>query len=76
MKRRLYVAWLALVAVGLVSAAGWMAVQEPAAPGGAAESTGGLLIGGVSLWEPLLGEKFNMYEKVALVTNVIIALAG
>jgi K(+)-stimulated pyrophosphate-energized sodium pump len=78
MKRRLYVAWLALVAVGLVSAAGWMAVQEPAASGGAAESSssGGWLIGGVSLWEPLLGEKFNMIEKVALVTNVIIALAG
>ena len=76
MKRRLYVAWLALVAVGLVSAAGWMSVQEPAAPGGAGASSNGWMVGGVLLLEPLLGEKFSPMEKIALCLNVVIALAG
>ena len=34
------------------------------------------MIGGVSLWEPLLGEKFNTYEKFFLCLNVVIALGG
>ncbi|MEN6558445.1 MAG: sodium/proton-translocating pyrophosphatase, partial [Thermoguttaceae bacterium] len=75
LKSRLYVAWLALVSFGCLAAVGWMSTQEPAsAAGGTAHH--GLMIGGVSLWEPLLGEKFNIYEKCALVTNVVIALAG
>ncbi|MEN6407355.1 MAG: sodium-translocating pyrophosphatase, partial [Thermoguttaceae bacterium] len=75
LKSRLYVAWLALVSLGCLAAVGWMSTQEPAsAAGGTAHH--GLMIGGVSLWEPLLGEKFNIYEKIALVTNVVIALAG
>lgn len=73
---RLYVAWLAFVCIGLLSAAGWMSTQEPAAAEGASSSGGGIWAGGVLLWEPLLGEKFSTIEKVALVTNVVIALAG
>ncbi len=76
LKSRLYVAWLMLVCIGLVSAVGWMSTQEPASATGGVATSGGLVIGGVSLWEPLLGAKFNIYEKVALVTNVVIALAG
>ena len=78
LKSRLYVAWLAFVAVGLVAAAGWMSVQEPAAASGSAgaSASNGIMIGGVSLWEPLLGEKFSIYEKAALCLNVVIALGG
>jgi len=71
--KRLYVAWLAFVALGCLAAVGWMNMQEPTAHGSAGQ---GYMVGGVSLWEPLVGEKFNIYEKVALVTNVVIALAG
>ena len=75
-RSRLYVAWLALVAIGLVSAVGWMSTREPGSASAGVASSGGLVVGGVSLWEPLLGTKFNTYEKIALVTNVVIALAG
>jgi len=74
-KNRLYLAWLVLVSVGLLAAMGWMAVREPAQQA-AAETSGGLVIGGVPLWTPLLSEQFNIYEKILLVTNVVIALAG
>ena len=30
----------------------------------------------VTLWEPLVSPKYAWYEKVALITNVFIALAG
>jgi K(+)-stimulated pyrophosphate-energized sodium pump len=58
-----------------------MTTQEPAsAAGGAgaevAESTNGWMIGGVLLGEPLRGEKFSMWEKLALCLNVAIALGG
>ena len=63
LKSRLYVAWLMLVCVGIVSAMAWMAPQEPATTGGgggtAAVHSNGWFVGGVLLGEPLLGEKFN-----------------
>jgi K(+)-stimulated pyrophosphate-energized sodium pump len=76
LKGRLYVAWLALVCIGFLAAAGWMSAQEPASATERAASSGGLMVGGVSLWEPLLGAKFNAYEKFFLCLNVVIALAG
>ncbi len=51
------------------------AQQEPAAAAGAT-SPGGILSGGVLLFEPLLGAKFNFGEKFFLCLNVFIALAG
>ena len=30
----------------------------------------------IQLWQPLIGEKFSIYEKIALCTNVLIAIAG
>ncbi|MCX7427805.1 MAG: sodium-translocating pyrophosphatase [Planctomycetia bacterium] len=73
---RLYVAWLAFLAVGLLAAVGWMSVQEPAEAAGDAAVSNGVMIGGVLLFEPLFGEKFSIYEKIALVANVVIALGG
>ncbi len=77
LKSRLYVAWLAIMAIGLLSAAGWMsAQQEPAATAAGATSPGGILSGGVLLLEPLMGAKFNFAEKFFLCLNIVIALAG
>ena len=72
-------AWLAFVCIGLVSAAGWLVAQEPAtAAGGAGPAipSHSWIVGGVAIFEPLLGEKFNLYEKFFLCLNVVIALAG
>ena len=73
---RLYVAWLAFVCLGLLSAAGWMTTQEPAAAAGGAGSSSSWIVGGVAIFEPILGEKFNIYEKFFLCLNVVIALGG
>ena len=64
LKSRLYVAWLLLVCVGLVAAAGWMVQKEPAAAPAAQLLPTAWTIGGVSLWEPILGEKFNSLREV------------
>ncbi len=80
LKSRLYVAWLMLVCVGIVSAVAWMAPQEPATTGGgggaAAVHSNGWFVGGVLLGEPLRGEKFNTWEKLALCLNVVVACGG
>ena len=76
LKSRLYVAWLAFAAVGLVSAAGWMFMQVPPPVAEEAASANGIMVGGVLLWEPLMGEKFNLMEKLFLCLNVVIALGG
>ncbi len=77
---RLYVAWLAFVCVGLLAAVGFNAVQEPSAAAeagtSAVNSSNGWFVGGVLLGEPLRGEKFNNWEKIALIANVVIALGG
>ena len=73
---RLYVAWLAFVAIGLLSAAGCMSMQEPASAPAAQAPPGGFMVGGVLLCQPLLGEKFNAYEKFFLGLNVVIAVCG
>ncbi len=72
LKSRLYVAWLLLVCVGIVSALAFMAPADATSSGGG----GGWTIGGVKLLTPLMGEKFNTVEKIALCANVFIALGG
>lgn len=80
---RLYMAWLAVLAIGLLSAIGWMNVQDPSAAeaagaGGHAASgnAGGWSVGGVLLLEPLLSTKYLGYEKFFLCLNVVIAFCG
>jgi len=69
---------LVLVAFGCLSAAGWMATSPPegsaarATPAASEHSTGIK----VTLFEPLVSDEYPMYEKVALVANVFVALAG
>ncbi|MCB4756260.1 MAG: sodium-translocating pyrophosphatase [Elusimicrobia bacterium] len=64
---------LAFLTFGLFAAVAWMQVQTPleAAAAGAGEA-----IRKIVLWEPLVSNKFELYEKIALIANVFIALAG
>jgi K(+)-stimulated pyrophosphate-energized sodium pump len=71
---RMRVLWLLLLSLGILSAAGWMFQQPGAAAPGAAE--GQNAGSAITLWEPLVSSKYMTYEKIALVSNVFIALAG
>ncbi len=71
---RMRVLWLLLLTVGILSAAGWMFQQPEAATSGiSAEKTDG---SSIKLWEPLVSPRYMTYEKIALVANVFVALAG
>jgi K(+)-stimulated pyrophosphate-energized sodium pump len=70
---KLRVLWLVILSVGILSAAGWMFQQPEAAAPTAAEGPQGPTI---PLLAPLLSPTFAWYEKVLLVTNVFIAIAG
>jgi K(+)-stimulated pyrophosphate-energized sodium pump len=74
MKKR-SVLLLILLALSFLIATDWIdAAADPAnpPPAGAAKPEQAHL----ALWEPLLSEKYQSYEKVALLANVIVALAG
>jgi K(+)-stimulated pyrophosphate-energized sodium pump len=67
---------LVLLVLGFLGAATWLHASPanagaPATPAAAAPGHSG-----ITLWEPLVSSKFATYEKIALVTNVFIALAG
>ena len=64
---------LVLILVGIVAAAGWQIATEASAP---PPVPGTPYVSRVTFWEPLVSDKYNTYEKVALVANVIVALAG
>ncbi|MFH0980910.1 MAG: sodium-translocating pyrophosphatase [Planctomycetota bacterium] len=64
---------LVLMVFGLLAAAGWLYASPPAV---GAEGAGSSAASRITLWEPLVSGKFATYEKVALVANVFIALAG
>ncbi len=74
---------LAIIAVGLLAAAGWNAAEPPGGdpdkPAAPTAVTGDLPAGRVfEPFEPLLDHsgKYDTWEKVALCTNVLVALAG
>ena len=71
--KRLGVVLLALMAVGIVGGAGWLQLgghEAILAMGPSAVEHH------VTLWEPLTSDKYNPAEKIALLANVVIALAG
>ena len=43
---------------------------------GSSRGAGGTHVAGITLWEPLFSPKYALYERVALVVNVVVALAG
>ncbi len=73
--------WMfALMVVGVLGAATCMA-QVPTPDSASISATTGVAVanGGhrtIELWQPLIGEKFNIGEKIALCVNVLIAIAG
>jgi len=69
---------VAVLAVSLLAVAGWSFTAGPDAVTGLAPSlaTTAEKAAGITLWEPLVSSRFAAYEKIALVTNVFIALAG
>jgi K(+)-stimulated pyrophosphate-energized sodium pump len=72
-RRRGAVVLLTLLTVGVLAAATYAMLQpapsaEPAAKSTAAES--------VRLFSPILSDDYSLYEKIALVANVFIALGG
>jgi len=63
-----------LILVGFLGAAVWAQVAAPAPAASGMADKGHA--SGITLWEPLVSDKYENYEKVALVANVLIALAG
>jgi len=64
--------FMAAILIGILATAVWSSVgglEAVVAPESIKE-------GGITLLEPLVSGKYALYEKVALVTNVFIALAG
>ncbi len=70
---RMRVLWLLILTLGILSAAGWMFAQPEAAP---AASSGAAAGQHISLFDPLFSPTFAWYEKLALITNVFVAIAG
>src|SRR5437762_3721830 len=77
MMKRLPTPVLAMICAGFLAAAGWMQV------GGETSSTSTPAVVGktetrekVELFKPLTSDEYALPEKIALVTNVVVALAG
>ena len=62
-----------VLTVGILSATGWLFAQPEAAASAPAAAAEGEHI---SLFDPILSPTFAWYEKVALITNVFVAIAG
>ncbi|MBV9081018.1 MAG: sodium/proton-translocating pyrophosphatase, partial [Elusimicrobia bacterium] len=60
---------LGFLLFGIILAAGWLQVH-----GATGEAAGTSRV--ITLWEPLVSDRYNAYEKIALLLNVFIALAG
>jgi K(+)-stimulated pyrophosphate-energized sodium pump len=63
--------------VSFLGASAWLYAAPPAVSEGAAPAAKeGNAAEQIQLWQPLVSRKFATYEKIALVANVFIALAG
>jgi len=71
--------WLfAVIALSLLGAVAYLYAAPPNVPAMATRATQDAAPDAprISLFQPLIGEKFNIFEKVALCANVAIALGG
>ncbi|HEY5311831.1 MAG TPA: sodium/proton-translocating pyrophosphatase, partial [Pirellulales bacterium] len=78
MKRFGWLSWAVLGGLLCFLFAGWLHAQEPGA-GGAQAPIGNVVAEGhiaVKLWEPLTSDRYGTWEKIALIANVVVALAG
>jgi K(+)-stimulated pyrophosphate-energized sodium pump len=83
MNRKLPLPVLVLLAMGLLSATMWLAVggSAHAQPDGATAPAGAMAAASgsretIKLWEPLTSDKYSSIEKILLLANVGVALAG
>ncbi len=70
--KKLPVPLLAIICAGFLAAAGWQAVGSPSAPEAGAAVTKEV----VELFKPLTSPEYSTAEKIALLANVAVALAG
>ncbi len=70
--KRAVVPALAVVAVVLLGAASWLQLRPAMVIGADGEA----VASHIQLWEPLTSDKYNQVEKVALIANVLVAIAG
>ncbi|MBI3839307.1 MAG: sodium-translocating pyrophosphatase [Planctomycetia bacterium] len=62
-------------------AAGWLQLEVPVAHLFVGQEVAGATAApaahhAITLWEPLISDKYDQYEKLALIANVVVALAG
>jgi hypothetical protein len=72
MKRFAWLRWAVLGGLLCFLLAGWLYAADGAG-GGNVVAEGHIA---VKLWEPLTSERYGTWEKIALVANVVVALAG
>jgi K(+)-stimulated pyrophosphate-energized sodium pump len=74
-RKQLSAAWLAVICVGILATAGWMQLSPPTMPAGGEASVAEARH--IVLWAPLREDTgYATYEKIALIANVFVALAG
>lgn len=90
MKKKYSVVFLSLLALGFVAAAGWMQVYGYPDETTTTETTATEIVNldttlenaspshftGITLFEPLVSDSYAPYEKIGLLANVFVALAG
>jgi K(+)-stimulated pyrophosphate-energized sodium pump len=71
-KKRTSMVLLTMLALSCLAGAGWLQVggHQAMSALGAVEHTA------IQLWEPLTSDKYAPYEKIALLANVVVAIAG
>jgi len=77
--KRLPLPVLVLLTFGFLGGAAWLNASDPqtgTVPAASTAPAAGHGASGVTLWEPLVSNKFETYEKIALVANVFVAIAG
>ena len=72
MKRSSLLIW-AVLGIFWLSFTGWLFAADAKAP---ADGAGVAHAASITLWEPLFSPKYAPYERVALIANVVVALAG
>jgi K(+)-stimulated pyrophosphate-energized sodium pump len=74
--RRVPTTVLVLILLGVLAAVGWRSVFQPSIQAAPEASLPAAAESHVQLLEPLLSDKYAAWEKIALVANVVVALAG
>ncbi|HEX4147920.1 MAG TPA: sodium/proton-translocating pyrophosphatase, partial [Pirellulales bacterium] len=73
MKRFGWLGWAVLGGLVCFLYAGWLQAADPGIGAGNVVAEGHIA---VKLWEPLTSDRYGTWEKIALVANVVVALAG